>query len=228
MLGIIRKRDVLAHPWVTIRCFGWRVFVRTLLAGRRRTFLSVISDCQVLGPRPVRDKDPLGRPILLELRAEALYEGLARKFAAVEAAREFFSELAAQERDHADLLEVCRAALRRGGPDDRLLGSLVEQVPRLEEAMARAEASASGLSDLREALRLTIAIESSEVNRVFQGLVAACGSDFAAKVERFGAAARSHLSFLRRWIPEIDPALREECDALEKGGPVRSGEPSRP
>jgi len=25
MVGVIRKRDILAHPLVTIRCFGWRV-----------------------------------------------------------------------------------------------------------------------------------------------------------------------------------------------------------
>ena len=28
MVGAIIKRDILAHPVVTIRCFGWSVFIR--------------------------------------------------------------------------------------------------------------------------------------------------------------------------------------------------------
>ena len=38
MVGAIIKRDILAHPVVTIRCFGWSVFIRALLAGPRPRF----------------------------------------------------------------------------------------------------------------------------------------------------------------------------------------------
>jgi len=34
MIGAIRKRDILAHPFVTIHSFGWQVFFRALAAGR--------------------------------------------------------------------------------------------------------------------------------------------------------------------------------------------------
>jgi hypothetical protein len=45
MGGYIRKREVLRHPILIIRSFGWRVFVRCLRADRDTTFLSVLSAC---------------------------------------------------------------------------------------------------------------------------------------------------------------------------------------
>ncbi len=41
MLGAIRKRDILAHPFVTVESFGWHVFFRVLVAGRNQTFLAL-------------------------------------------------------------------------------------------------------------------------------------------------------------------------------------------
>ena len=61
MLGSIRKRDVLAHPIVTIRCFGWHVFFRALMASRDQTFLSLLADCGAVGPPPVRVPELVGR-----------------------------------------------------------------------------------------------------------------------------------------------------------------------
>jgi hypothetical protein len=44
MFGAIRKRDVLAHPYVTIHNFGWSVLFRTVIAGRDQTFLSLLAE----------------------------------------------------------------------------------------------------------------------------------------------------------------------------------------
>src|ERR1041384_1569377 len=61
MKGVVRKRDVLSHPAVTIRGFGWRVFIKALLAGRNRTLLSVVAECQVVEARKSQSQaqDPL-------------------------------------------------------------------------------------------------------------------------------------------------------------------------
>ena len=44
MIGAIRKRDILAHPFITIDCFGWSVFLRALTAGRNQTFLALLTE----------------------------------------------------------------------------------------------------------------------------------------------------------------------------------------
>ncbi len=52
MTGVITLRDVLAHPFVVVRGFGCRVFVRCIWAACRReqrTFLSVMWTERALG-----------------------------------------------------------------------------------------------------------------------------------------------------------------------------------
>ena len=81
MVGVIRKRDILAHPVVTIRCFGWPVFLRALAASRQQTFLSLLVECSALRPPKVKVPELLGHCVELELRAKRVYESLAERFA---------------------------------------------------------------------------------------------------------------------------------------------------
>ena len=50
MIGAICKLDILAHPVVTVRCFGWRVFFRALVAGQSQMFLSLLAESNALFP----------------------------------------------------------------------------------------------------------------------------------------------------------------------------------
>ncbi len=50
MVGAIVKWDIMAHPAVTIRCFGWQIFLRALLAGPNTTFLSLLTESELLRP----------------------------------------------------------------------------------------------------------------------------------------------------------------------------------
>jgi len=43
MGGYIRKTEVLRHPLIIVRAFGWRVFFRCLLARRGATFLGILT-----------------------------------------------------------------------------------------------------------------------------------------------------------------------------------------
>jgi hypothetical protein len=46
MTGAITARHVLRHPVLVVRCFGWRVFGRCLLASAfhsPETFLSIVA-----------------------------------------------------------------------------------------------------------------------------------------------------------------------------------------
>ena len=87
MVGAIDKRDILAHPFVTIRCFGWRVFLRAIFAGRDKTFLSVLADAEVLKPAAENVVEFVARCVELELKASRIYAALARHFAATRRAR---------------------------------------------------------------------------------------------------------------------------------------------
>jgi hypothetical protein len=43
MVGFIRKREILREAPLVLRLYGWRVFLRCLLARRGATFLGVLS-----------------------------------------------------------------------------------------------------------------------------------------------------------------------------------------
>jgi len=211
MMGVIRKRDVLSHPLVTIQCFGWVVFLRTLVAGRSKTFLAILVDADILEAKRVRVPQLIERCIQLELRASRLYGALARRFEEREKARELFASLSLQEKEHAELLEVCRASANLGPRAEKRFEPWAEALPLLEDEMASAEARLDRIDTVIDALRLAIRIESSEVNRVFQGVIAATDSPFVSALGAFHDATERHLSYICRCAPEIEPSLRDQC-----------------
>lgn len=214
MVGVIRKRDILAHPVVTIRCFGWPVFLKALTAGRGQTFLSLLCEAGVLRPPTVEVTELLGRCVELELRAQRIYEELAQRFADQDPIRRFFQTLAEQEQSHGELLGLCRETAGREGWLEEQFAPWREAVPRLEGQMGDAEASLEGLDELAEALRLVIRIEGSEINDVFGGVVAATDSDFVRTLRAFHTAETTHISYISDQIPKFEPGLAEECREL--------------
>ncbi len=217
MVGAIKKRDILAHPIVTIRSFGWRAFLRALIARRDATFLSVVAESET--PQPAEDDvtDFVARCVELELQASRIYTVLARRFAGEEAAREFFVDLARQEESHAELLELCRVAATHQRWHDEPLRPGRAAVPELERRMREAEVSLGDITSLRQALQLVIEIESSEVNDVFAGVVAAADSDFVRGLRVFHDATARHLEFICRGIARLDPELVATSNVLQKG-----------
>lgn len=217
MVGVISKRDILAHPVVTIRCFGWPVFFKALVAGRGQTFLSLLCEAGALRPATVEVPELLGHCIELELRAGRIYERLAQQFAGQDRVRRFFQTLAEQERSHAELLELCRQTAGRAGWLEEKFAPWRDAVPRLEQQMGEAEAAAYGLDELADALRLVIHIEGSEINDVFAGTVSATDSDFVRTLRAFHTAGTTHIGYISDRIPEFDPQLASECRSLRAG-----------
>ncbi len=215
MRGVIRKRDVIAHPLVTIRCFGWRVFFRTLAAGRERTFLSLVAEAGLVESPRVQVPDILERCIRLELRAKRLYEALAERFSGEPEARAFFTDLAGEEEEHAEMLDLCRAAHGRTRREANVLDRFAESLPRLEKGMQDAESCLARTGALPDALRLVLRVESSEVNGVFQGVLASSGPGLVKALRSFQTAARRHLRGIRCRVIELDPSLEDDCRALD-------------
>ena len=77
--------------------------------------------------------------------------------------------------------------------------------------MHAAERTAQLLKTLPEALELVLALECSEINFVFQGVVQSSESPFVRRVQAFNAAGEDHLAYITRWLPHLEPSLSDAC-----------------
>lgn len=216
MHGAIRKRDIIAHPVVTIQCFGWKVLVRSLLASRNRTFLSIVGQTAYSPTVAAELLELVARAIRLELRVMELYRLLAQRFVDVEPVHEFFADLARQEESHAELLELCHNSSGMKGSTEDYLGPWREVVTHLEDEMPSFERRAEEIGGVEDALRLVIDIESSEINDTFMGIVDASQSSFVRAVKAFRSAQQEHVELMCRTIPALAPDLAEACQALRE------------
>lgn len=216
MIGVITGRDIFAHPIATIRCFGWRVFFRAILPGREQTFLSLLQDCGYFHEEASQAPNVLDHCIGLELRAKHVYQRFARQFADQESVRFFFAGLAEQEQHHADLLRVCRSIVLRGVWRADFFHPWQEHLPELEQRMADAEAEAAETVTVMDALRLTIRIESSEVNAMFHASLAASRSLFVKRLRPFGQAMNAHMHYLLEHVPALAAELADDCREMEQ------------
>lgn len=207
MVGAIVKRDILAHPVVTVRCFGWRVFFKALLAGHNTTFLSLLTDYEVLQPAGEGVPEFVARCVELELKAGRIYLSLSRRFADQAAVQGFFAKLAEQEHAHAELLELAETAASLERWDECKAAPWREVVPQLEQRMQSAISSVDEIDSVRDALEHVIAIESSEINDVFNGVIAASDSAFVKRLSAFQHAETRHLRFICRAVEQLDPDL---------------------
>jgi hypothetical protein len=215
MIGAICTSDIVAHPVVTIRCFGWQVFFKALAAGRDQTFLSLLAQNDAMRPAAVRIPRLVDRCVRLERQAKGVYQAMAGRFLGHQPVAAFLDALADQEEGHAQLLELCREAAGRAVWQEEHFAPWRDAVPRLEEEMDRIQASLSQLDRVADALWLVIQIEGSEVNRVFQGIVDAAASDFVRRLGTFATAGDRHIRYICQTISRLDPELAEPCRELE-------------
>ncbi len=121
--------------------------------------------------------------------------------------------------EHAELLDLCRIAASRGGWNGDQFDPWREAVPLLERQMHEAQSSLDSLASVVEGLRLVLRIESSEVNKLFSGVVAASDSGFVRAMHAFRDAARTHIAYVCQQIPALEPSLAPESQALREQYP---------
>jgi rubrerythrin len=214
MVGVICKREILLHPVLTIQCFGWTVFLRAVFAGPKQTFLSLLNDSRHF-ERPLQPvPEIIASCIDLERHAMKIYDLLSRRYARDASANEFFLRLARQEQDHAELLELCRAAAGRRGRREACFDGWRETVGETEKRLREAEANLDEIGSLAGALRLVLEIESSQINRLFARIVAATDPRLACKLRAFRNAVHDHLGYLCECVPRLEPGLSDACRAL--------------
>jgi hypothetical protein len=207
MVGVIRSRDILAHPISTIRCFGWLVFFRAVAPWQNRPFLSQLREAGFFGTPPPNLPRILERCIDLELRAKRLYKALAKALDDQGLVGLFFAGLVKQEQHHADLLKIVRAAAMRSGWKANLFNPWQDCLPSLEHQMDAAEAAVHHINSVDAALRLVIQIESSEINPIFEAALAATDAAFVKRLKPFQEAMEAHMSYLVERLPELSPRL---------------------
>jgi hypothetical protein len=207
MIGAIRVWDVLFHPVVTIRCFGWKIFWQALQASPNCTFLSLLTERSVFGGQDSEISDVLRQCINLELRAKQIYVRLADTAAESRSLAQFFVTLAQQEQNHADLLELCSAASRHAGWRLHDLPVWRKELARLDQELHEAEVTASSVCDVNDAMRLVVKLESSEINRVFEGVIGASNSAFVKSLQPFHCAMQLHMNYLVTRVSELAPDL---------------------
>ena len=215
MLGAIRKRDILAHPVVTIDSFGWHVFLRVLIAGRNQTFLALLAETGAMQAPTASVPELVDRCVELESQARQIYERLAARFADWESAAEFFRKIAGQEQSHAELLKLCQTAASGGRWEEEQFAPCRSAIPRLEREMDAAVDSVDSIADLSEALQLVVRIESSELNRVFKGVVDATDSKFVRRLRAFQTAGSRHIDYIQQEITRLDPDLADACATMQ-------------
>jgi hypothetical protein len=184
------------------------------LAGRDRTFLSLLAESGALQSPAANAPELVDRCVELELAAKYVYERLGQQFAGCEEAAGFFRTLARQEQSHAELLRLCKAAVTREGWAEKQFGPWRDIVPRLEKEMESARVSLQSVGELVDALRLVIEIESSEINSVFKRVVAATESDFVKKMRAFHTAGSQHVSYICQEITKLQPEMAEDCQRM--------------
>lgn len=214
MIGAIRKRDVLTHPWVTVHCFGWQVLLKTVTAGREQTFLSLLVENESLCPPTVEVPEIVTRCVALELRSKAVFEILADRFIELPSVHAFFETLARHEQAHSDLLVLCQQAASRSGWTETCFAPWREAVPRLENQMSKMEETVEHVDSQVDALHVVLEIEGSELNHVFQGVVAASDSDFVRQLRAFQTAGANHISYICDEITKLEPNMAVECNRL--------------
>jgi hypothetical protein len=214
MVGAITGWDVLAHPVATIRCFGWQVFFRAVAPWQDEPFLSLLQSAAFTNRTASDASAILERCIELELRAKRIYRALAKALFDQGLVGPFFNALADQEQYHADLLAVCRAVVIRRGWSVGAFSAWLAYLPRLEQQMEGAEAAVYKIDSVDAALQLVIQIESSEINPVFQAVIAATDAAFVKKLKPFRKSLNAHMTYIAERLPQLSPGLASACKEL--------------
>jgi hypothetical protein len=196
MVGVITGRDILSHPVTTIRCFGWRVFLRAIAPGQSKPLLRLLQENGSWDSACSDGAATIKQCVGLELRAKRIYAALAETFRSDKSTTAFFAGLADQEQRHADLLQICSAAAARGHGMADVFGPWQDCITRLERQMDAFAASVPEVRTIDAAFQLVLRIESSEINDIFRTAVAAMPADSVKKLKPFRNATEDHLTYI--------------------------------
>lgn len=207
MQGVVRTRQVLAHPIVIIEGFGLKVLIRALLAGRGETFLDIVSRCAEEESRSDLEEIDILRTVdrftSFERRARDIYAALARQLKGHPDAAKFLARLSNQEEGHAIVLSRVRREIRRGRLWTESKDLHGFSVAGMHALLERFEAEVRGPVSLGRALEIVEAIEGSELDVVFDTLNRSVDMRSRARFERFFVLNENHLAYCREQVQRL-------------------------
>lgn len=195
-MPILTGRAYCLHrPAHAIRTYGTAVFFAALLK-QKTSLLQLLARHFAAHGYPMPGE--LGRAYrlaaLLELRMARFYAALAERFADMPEAAALFRELSEEEEEHSRLMQLCRYTV--------MLSPAIRFVPRLRDVDIKAVLrrlrhlrAASHELSLDHALHLTVELERSEINTIFDMLLSQAMGEatapFAAALQHAGDHATS-------------------------------------
>ncbi|HEY6911199.1 MAG TPA: hypothetical protein VI356_17605 [Myxococcales bacterium] len=207
MQGVVKTRQVLAHPIVILEGFGLKVLVRALFAGRGETFLDVVTRCAEEEAHGDLDEIDILRTVdrftSFERRARDIYATLARQLKGHPDASRFLARLSNQEEGHAIVLSRVRREIRRGRLWAESKDLHITSVAGVHALLERFEAEVRGPVLLARALDIVEAIEASEMDVVFETLNRSVDMRSRARFERFFVLNENHLAYCREQVQRL-------------------------
>lgn len=224
MKGMIRARDVIAHPAVVIRGFGLKVFLRALLAPKERTFLEIISEGI---PHPASPEEraitqQLDRLVLQEIHCSKIYKYFADHFLNFPDARQFFQTLSFQEEAHAEIIRVAKVeiARRKIWPQGDLIAPDI--LEKTDAMLARLDAGLrqTPRPTLKQALEMLEEMEATEREMVFAFLRHfhdVVQFTFIQKMHLLIPSFADHNAYLNTMLPQLKEMATRDARQQKRG-----------
>ena len=207
MQGVIRRAQVLAHPIVIVESFGLKVLWRALFAGSGETFLEIVSRAAEEEAHVGMDEVDLMRIVKrfigFERRLRDVYARLSAQLSAAPEVARFFSTLAGHEEGHALVLSRVRREIRKGRLWKESKDVHFATLEAFDARFAAFEEEVRRGLTLARALEIVDAIESSEINFVFDTLNGSVDMRSRARFERFFVISHQHVAYCREHVRRL-------------------------
>jgi hypothetical protein len=160
--------------------------------------------------------DPLTRFAAIERLVAKIYYRFSHMFLNLPELRDFWWEMAREEEQHACILFACKALIQNY--DDETLDPMIsrEKAQELENQLTSLLARGMASLPVEEAFRMSLEIESSEIDAIYSKLLQLGCPQIAKTMENLGVPAsvqRQELkSAMRRFC--FDPALLAVAESL--------------
>ncbi|KAA3629559.1 MAG: hypothetical protein DWQ09_04795 [Proteobacteria bacterium] len=197
----------LRHPRQIIRIFGLGVYLRMMLDSRK-SLLEAVSEAQARHgiALPGQPGNAYRIASVIEFRVARIYGLLAQRFTATPALHEFYRELQAEEEEHGRLMLLCMYTATNA--------PLLGYIPTLRDHDIRQtlrelrsiQAKAPQLT-LDEALAVTEELEMSEINTIFEKLLAQTQHPATYFFRELMGSAEGHAESVPRRIRELRASL---------------------
>ena len=160
--------------------------------------------------------DPLSRFASIERLVSKIYYRFSHMFLNLPEVRDFWWEMAREEEQHACILFACKALIENY--DGEALDPAIsrEKAKELENRLTSLLAQGMATLSVEEAFRMSLEIESSEIDAIYSKLLQLGGPQIAKTLENLGVPASVQRQKLKSAMGRFcsDPQLLAAAESL--------------